>query len=244
MRPREAILLAAGPGERMRPLTESTPKPLLPLGGRPLIDHALDRLARAGVGRVLVNVNWQAERLARHLEKRAGPPVTVLREEPVLLGTGGAVKEALAAGALGPEPFFIVHADILWLDGPTPALTRLAESFDPAKRDALLLLYRSTQVAGEVGFGDFFLDPFGGLTRRQEREVAPFVFAGVEIACPHLLEDAPEGAVEMTTVWDLALAAGRLSGLVHDGLWFQLSTLDDLAAAESSLHARATGRAR
>lgn len=244
MIPKQAILLAAGPGERMRPLTESIPKPLLPLGGRPLIDHALDRLAAAGVGRVLVNVNWQGERLMRHLEKRAGPPATVLIDEPVLLGTGGAVRAALKAGQLGPEPFFIVHADILWLDGPTPALTRLAEGFEAAERDALLLLYRSAQVVGEVGFGDFLLDPFGGLRRRQEREVAPFVFAGVEIAGPGLMHGAPEGTVEMTTVWDQALEAGRLGGLVHDGLWFQLSTLADLAAAESSLHARATGRAR
>ncbi len=240
----EAILLAAGLGERMRPLTDATPKPLLPLGGRALIDHALDRLAAAGVGRVVVNAHWQGDRLARHLAARPGPPETMLRHEPKLLGIGGAVAAALATGALGPDPFFVINGDIFWLDGPSPALARLAAGFDPSKRDGLLLLHRSVQVRGEAGMGDFFLDPLGELRRRGEREVAPFVFAGVGIASPRLFDVAPTGVSEMTPLWNRALEAGRLGGLVHDGLWFHLSTPADLAGAESSLHARATGRTR
>lgn len=228
----------------MRPLTDATPKPLLPLGGRLLIDHALERLAAAGVSRVVVNTHWQGERLARHLAARTAPPVTVVRHEPRLLGTGGAVAAALAAGALGPEPFFIVNGDIFWLDGPSPALARLAQGFDPGNRDGLLLLCRSCQVEGEAGMGDFFLDPLGDLRRRGEREVAPFVFAGVQVAWAGLFDGAAGGALEMAPFWDRALEAGRLGGLVHDGLWFHLSTPADLAGAESSLHERVTGQTR
>jgi len=241
---RQAILLAAGLGERMRPLTEATPKPLLPLGGRALIDHALDRLAAAGVARVVVNAHWQAERLARHLAARPVMPATLLRHEPRLLGPGGAVTGALADGSLGPEPFFIVNGDIFWLDGPSSALARLAEGFDSGQRDGLLLLHRSVQVEGEAGAGDFFLDPLGTLRRRGEREVAPFVFAGVQAAAAGLFEGAGDGAAQMAPFWDRALEAGRLGGLVHDGLWFHLSMPADLAEAESSLSARTIGRTR
>ncbi|MDA8050958.1 MAG: NTP transferase domain-containing protein [Rhodospirillales bacterium] len=248
MTPQEAILLAPRLAEPMRALTGATPAPLLPLGGRPLIEHALDRLAAAGVRRVVINARinapGQEERLARHLAARPGPPETVLRSEPALPDTGGAIAKALAAGALGPAPFFVVNGDILWLDGPRAALARLAESFDPAKQDGLLLLHRCSQVEGEVERGEFFLDPLGRLRRRGEREVAPFIFAGLQIASPALFEGAASGASDMALAWSRACEAGRLAGLVHDGLWFRLSTPADLAAAESSLHARATGRTR
>jgi len=244
MTPTDAILLAAGSGEPMRPLTGVTPKPLLPLGGRPLIDHALDRLAAAGVSRAVVTAQGPSERLARHLADRPPPPTTVLRSESAPLEAGRAVAAALAAGTLGPAPFFVLHGDMLWLDGPLPALARLAQSFRPAKRDGLLLLHRSCQVAGEVGLSDFFLDPLGTLRRRREREVAPFIFAGLQIASPALFADGSRGASGMADAWDRAIEAGRLAGLVHDGLWFRLATLSDLVAAESSLHARATGRTR
>jgi N-acetyl-alpha-D-muramate 1-phosphate uridylyltransferase len=244
MTPNRAMLLAAGLGMRMRPLTETIPKPLLPLGGRPLVDHALDRLAAAGVSEVVVNTHWQAERLAAHLAARPGPPRTLVRHEPRLLDTGGSVAAALAAGWVGPEPFFVVNGDILWLDGPRPALARLAEGFDPTKHDGLLLMHRTCQVQGEVGSGDFFLDPLGTLRWREAREIAPYVYAGVQIVSPAIFRTPPPGAFGLPLVWAEALAAGRLAGVVHDGLWFHLSAPADLVEAESSLHARATGRTR
>ncbi len=145
---RQAMLLAAGFGSRMRPLTERTAKPLLPLGGRTLLDHALDRLHAAGVARVVVNTHWQADLVRRHLDRRRGGPTVVLRPEAALLDTGGAVTAALAAGALGPEPFFVVNGDSFWVDGPSSTLDRMAHGFDPAALDGVLLVHRTFQVHG------------------------------------------------------------------------------------------------
>ena len=237
MIPRTAMLLAAGRGTRMRPLTEMSPKPLLKLGGKALIDHTLDRLAEAGVETVVVNAWWQADRLAAHLERRAGrPPRTMLRCETVLLETGGGVKAAL--DLLGSQPFFVINGDAFWLDGARPALERLADVFDPTALDGLLLVHRTFQVHGDVGFGDFMLDKLGRLHRRGEREVAPYVYAGVQLIVPSLLAGTPEGAFSMNLAWDSAIAAGRMRALVHDGWWFHLSTPADLAEAEAVLRAR------
>ncbi len=243
-RPRTAMLLAAGLGSRMRPLTADIAKPLLPLGGRPLLDHALDRLALAGIERVVVNAHWQAERLAAHLAARAAPPPVVLRREEVLLDTGGSVRAAL--DELGPEPFLVVNGDAFWIDGPTPTLDRLIAAWAEAgdSLDALLLMQRSFQVPAEVGRGDFALDPWGGVRRPRENEVVPYVYAGLQVLRPSLFDAAPEGAFSMNLLWDHAIERGRLRGLVHDGLWFHLSTPPDLAEAEFLLHARVTGEAR
>ncbi len=242
--PLGAMLLAAGLGTRMRPLTEQIPKPLLPVGGRPLVDRALDRLAAAGVAEVVVNAHWQAERLAAHLAGRAGPPCIRLRREPTLLDTGGSVAAALAAGALGPAPFFVVNGDVLWLDGPRPALARLAENLDPARHDGLLLVHRTCQVRGEIGPGDFMVDPMGAIRWRREREVAPYVYSGIQLVRPALFQDAPAGRFGMSLLWSRAIAGGRLAAIVHDGLWFHLSAPPDLMAAETSLTARETGQSR
>ncbi|HWA79515.1 MAG TPA: nucleotidyltransferase family protein [Acetobacteraceae bacterium] len=244
MTPARAMLLAAGLGTRMRPLTDAIPKPLLPVGGKPLIDRALDRLAAAGVEEVVVNTHWQGEILAAHLARRAGPPRTRLQHESTLLDTGGAVAAALAEGLLGPEPFFVVNGDVLWLDGPHPALVRLSESFDPARHDGLLLVHRTWQVSGEVGAGDFMLDPLGTLRWRKERELVPYVYAGIQLVRPALFRDTPRGAFGMSLVWSRAIEEGRLAAIVHDGLWFHLSTPADLVAAQSGLDARETGRSR
>jgi MurNAc alpha-1-phosphate uridylyltransferase len=238
-----AMLLAAGLGLRMRPLTEHTAKPLLPLGGRALLDHALDRLAAAGVDRVVVNTHWQAALVERHLAHRTGGVEIVVRPEDDLLDTGGAVKAALDAGALGDGPFFIVNGDSFWLDGPTPALSRLAERFDDTV-DAVLLVHRTFQIHGEVGFGDFAVDSWGRPRRRREREVAPYLYAGVQLAAPALFADAPAGPFSVNVLWDAAIAAGRLRAVVHDGLWFHLSRPSDLSEAEAALHARETGETR
>ena len=243
-RPRTAMLLAAGLGTRMRPLTDATAKPLLPLGGKPLMDHALDRLAAAGVASVVVNAHWQADRIAAHLAARAEagrPPHTILLREETLLDTGGGVRAAL--DVLGPNPFYIVNGDAFWVDGPCPALERLAQAYD-ATVDGVLLVHRCFQVRAEVGFGDFAVDKWGGLRRRGEREVVPYIYAGVQIVSPALFADAPEGAFSTNRLWDRAIGAGRLRGLVHDGLWFHLSTPADLSEAEYLLQARLTGETR
>jgi MurNAc alpha-1-phosphate uridylyltransferase len=236
------MLLAAGLATRMRPLTDRTAKPLLPLGGQALIDHALDRLADAGVEMVVVNAHWHGDLIEAHLRTRPGPPRTVVIHETSLLETGGSVKAALEL--LGPEPFFVVNGDAFWVDGPRAALRRLAAAFTPADVDGVLLVHRTFQVQADVGFGDFMLDKWGILRRRAEREVAPYIYAGLQIISPALLAGTPEGAFSMNTAWDAAMAAGRLRAMVHDGLWFHLSTPADLAEAETILQARLTGKTR
>jgi len=237
----KAMLLAAGLGTRMRPLTEATAKPLLPLGRRSLIDHALDRLRDAGVDEVVVNAFWHADQVAAHLAARTGPPRTIVLRENALLDTGGSVAAAL--GLLGPGPFFVINGDTFWLDGPTPALARVAAAWDDAA-DAVLLLQRTWQIEADVGAGDFALDPWGVIRRRREREVVPFIYAGVQLMGPALFAAAQAGAFSMNAPWDQAIARGRLRGMVHDGLWFHLSTPTDLAVAEYQLHARAIGIGR
>ncbi len=233
-----AMVLAAGLGLRMRPLTETTPKPLLLLHGRSLLDRALDRLAAAGVERAVVNAHWLADQVADALAARgAAPPRLVLQREEALLKTGGGVARALPQ--LGDAPFAVVNGDSVWLDGPTPALTRLAAAFDPARMDGLLLLVRSAQVEAEVGRGDFLMDPLGRLRRPKERELAPYVFAGVQILSPALFAGAPGGGApfSLNRLYDRAIAAGRLHALVHDGVWFHLSTPPDLDRAEAAMRA-------
>jgi len=233
-----AMVLAAGLGTRMRPLTDERPKPLLPLAGRSLLDHALDRLAEAGVTDCVVNAHWRGEQVGEALRGRGRPAVTV-RPEPVLLETGGGVAAALPL--LGPGPFAVVNGDAFWLNGPSPAITRLAAAFDDGAMDALLLLVRTAQVEGEVGRGDFLLDPLGRARRPTERELAPYLFGGVQILAPRLFAAAPEGPFSLNLLYDRAIAAGRLFGLVHDGVWFHLSTPRDLKRAELALR---TGLAR
>jgi MurNAc alpha-1-phosphate uridylyltransferase len=230
------MVLAAGLGLRMRPLTETTPKPLLTLGGRTLLDQALDRLAAAGISDVVVNAHWLADQVAAATAARTAPRCTVQREA-TLLETGGGVLRALPQ--LGPGPFAVANGDSVWLDGPTPALTRLAAAFDPARMDALLLLVRAAQVDGEVGRGDFLMDPLGALRRPKERELAPYIFAGVQILAPGLFADAPgpELPFSLNRLYDRAMEKGRLFGLVHDGVWFHLSTPPDLDRAEAALAA-------
>ena len=235
-----AILLAAGLGTRMRPLTETTPKPLLTLGGRSMLDHALDRLAAQGVSNVVVNAHWHAEQVAAHLAKRPAPPVTRVRHESALLDTGGAVASALAEGSLGDGPFFVVNGDTVWVDGPVPALRRVSAALRDGI-DAVILVHRTFQVMSDMGPGDFFLDPWGRPRRRREREIAPYIFAGVTLARPALFAGASEASFSMNQVWDRAIAAGRLGAVVHDGLWFHFTRPEDLAEAEHALTAQLTG---
>ena len=226
------MVLAAGLGLRMRPLTETTAKPLLMLDGRSLLDRALDRLDSAGIGQAVVNAHWHADQVAEAVARRETPRIALLREE-VLLGTGGGVTHALPL--LGPGPFAVLNGDSVTLDGPTPARTRMAASFDPAAMDGLLLVFRTEQVDGEVGRGDFHLDPLGRIRRPKELELSPYIFSGVQILAPALFEGAPAGAFSLNRLYDRAIEAGRLFALVHDGIWFHLSTPDDLERAEASM---------
>ncbi len=228
------MVLAAGLGTRMRPLTDERPKPLLPLNGRSLLDHALDRLEAAGVRHIVVNAHWFADQIAAAVAARQDPGIMLQREDDLLLETGGGVRRALPQ--LGAGPFAVVNGDAFWLDGPTPALRRLAAAFDPAAMDALLLLIRTTHAEGEVGQGDFLMDPLGKLRRPRERELAPYLFGGVQILSPALFEGTPEDRpFSLNLIYDKALAAGRLYGLVHDGVWFHLSRPRDLVQAEEAL---------
>lgn len=232
------MVLAAGLGTRMRPLTDQTAKPLLPLRRRSLLDHALDRLSQTGVATAVVNLHWQADRVAAALAGRRTPQV-VLQHEAALLDTGGAVQAALPH--LGAGPFLVVNGDAFWLDGPTPTLQRLVAGFDPASMDALLLVARTASIRAEVGLGDFVLDPMGRVRRRKPGEVAPYLYAGVQIATASFFAAGPGGAYSANLLWDQAMTRGRLFALVHDGLWFHLSTPQDLAEAEFLLSAGVVG---
>ncbi len=242
--PRVGMILAAGLGTRMRPLTAETAKPLLPIQGRTLIDHALDRLAEAGVERVIVNTHWQAEKVAAHLAARPGGPHITIRREASLLDTGGAVAAAVAEGLLDDAPFFLINGDAYWLDGPTPTLNRLAEAMAAAKPEAVLLFQRAALVTGPLGQGDFALDVWGVPRRPEEHEQVPYIFAGVQLVSPSLFRNAPAGPFSMNRLWDRSIEAGRLRAIVHDGVWFHLSTPSDLRTAEFELRAHIAGERR
>jgi MurNAc alpha-1-phosphate uridylyltransferase len=231
--PKNAMVLSAGLGTRMRPLTDKMPKPMVEVGGKPLIDHVLGRLAEANVERAVVNVHHFAEQIERHLATRSKPKIVVSDERGLLLGTGGAVVKALPD--LGPAPFFHINSDSIWIDGVKPNLTRLADGFDAAKMDALLLLAPTTGSIGYAGRGDFAFAADGRLTRRAERAVAPFVFAGAAILSAALFKDAPQGEFPLTLLFDRAAEQGRLFGLRLEGLWMHVGTPDAIALAENAI---------
>jgi MurNAc alpha-1-phosphate uridylyltransferase len=235
--PRSAMVLAAGLGLRMRPLTDKMPKPLVSVAGKPLLDHVLDRLADVGVARAVVNIHYLGEQIEQHLKDRTKPAITISDERGLLLGTGGGVVKALPA--LGDAPFFHVNSDTLWIDGVKPNLARLAEHFDPAEMDALLLLACTSITSGYSGRGDFLMLPDGRLKKRGEREVVPFVYAGAAILSPAMFKDAPEGEFSLTALFDRAAEAGRLHGLRLEGLWMHVGTPDAIATAEEAIKASA-----
>lgn len=231
--PKRAMVLAAGYGKRMRPLTEKTPKPLIAVGGRAMLDRQLDRLAEAGVEEAVVNLHYLGERIEAHLEGRQNPKITLSWEREELLETGGGVKKALPL--LGGEPFFVLNADMVFLNGLIPALERLAARWNEEEMDALLLLYPTVMLLNYSGGGDFVMDPLGRLERREERQLSPFLFAGVQILHPRLFEAAPEGPFSLNLLYDKAIEAGRLFGIRHDGLWYHVGTPEDLSLTEDDL---------
>jgi MurNAc alpha-1-phosphate uridylyltransferase len=237
--PDHAMVLAAGLGARMRPLTDTRPKPLVPVAGKPLLDHVLDKLAQAGVTTAVVNVHYLADQIERHLAARRAPKIVFSDEREKLLDTGGGVVRALPQ--LGRAPFFHVNSDTLWIDSVTPNLTRLALAFDPARMDALLLLASTAASIGYHGKGDFAMEADGTLRRRAENEVLPFVYAGVALLSPALFADAPSGAFSLNVLFDRAAATGRLAGLRLEGLWMHVGTPEAIAEAEAAIARDAEG---
>ncbi|MEQ8282692.1 MAG: nucleotidyltransferase family protein [Parvibaculum sp.] len=230
---RKAMVMAAGRGTRMRPLTETLPKPLVRLAGKPLIDHALDRLADAGIEEAVVNVHYLADLLVAHLAARTHPRIVVSDERAALLDTGGGTKKALPL--LGDDPVLTFNSDSVWVEGLGANLRNLMAAFDPGRMDALLMIADAARTIGYVGRGDFTMDPAGLLARRGESTTAPYMFAGVQIIKPGLFADGPDGAFSTNLIWDRLIERGRLYGHRMGGTWMHVGAPDDLAEAEAFL---------
>ena len=229
-----AMVMAAGIGKRMRPLTATRPKPLVRVAGKPLIDHSLDRIEAAGIAHVVVNVHYLADALEAHLAKQKRSfTLAVSDERGELLETGGGMVKALPL--LKGDPILVVNSDNIWTDGPQDSIRNLARHWDGDRMDALLLVIRQASATGHGGKGDFHMDPSGKLSRRKPGRVAPFVYTGIQLISPRLLVGAPEGPFSTNLLWDRAIAAGRLYGLSHMGQWFDVGTPASIAPTEAAL---------
>lgn len=229
-----AMVMAAGLGKRMRPLTATRPKPLVRVAGKPLIDHSLDRIEAAGIGHVVVNVHYLADALEAHLAAQKRPfTIAISDERGQLLETGGGMVKALPL--LRGDPILIVNSDNIWTDGPQDSIANLARHWDAGKMDALLLLIRQASAAGHRGKGDFHMDAAGRLSRRRPGRIAPFVYTGVQLVSRRFLEGAPEGPFSTNILWDRAIGAGRLYGVAHMGQWFDVGTPASIAPTEAAL---------
>ena len=229
-KPDAAMILAAGLGLRMRPLTENMPKPLVPVAGKPLISHILEPLAKAGITKIVINAHYLANQMKDYVLKNKSLPLVLSDESDLLLDSGGGVKKALPQ--LGQNPFYVLNADSFWIDGPRSNLKRLADAWDAQRMDILLLVASGGQVTGYSGPGDFVMDAAGHLTRRPERVVAPFVYAGVGIMKPELFADTPDGPFSLNLPFNRAIERERLFGLRLDGEWLHVGTPDAIDAAE------------
>jgi len=233
--PETAMVMAAGLGKRMRPLTATRPKPLVEVGGKALIDHVFARLRSAGIKRAIVNVHYLADQLEAHLKARVKDIELVISDErKQLMETGGGLVQA--RDLIGDKPFVCVNSDNLWVDGPTDAIRQLAAAWNDDRMDALLLLVPLARANSHKGQGDFHLDPFGRIVgRRKPGRLAPFVYTGVQILSPRVIRDWPEGPFSTNLFWNRALEEGRLWGLVHQGLWFDIGSPQAIGATETVL---------
>jgi MurNAc alpha-1-phosphate uridylyltransferase len=232
--PHTAMVMAAGLGKRMRPLTATKPKPLIEVGGKALLDHVLEKLRAAGVKKVVVNVHYLADALEAHLSSREHGLETVISDERnLLMETGGGLVKA--APLIDSDPFLALNSDNLWVDGPADTLRLLASHWDGARMDALLLLVPQARAIGHKGMGDFHMDREGRLRRRERSHVAPFVFTGVQLVSKRLLREAPEGPFSTNFLWDRAIEEGRCFGAVHQGLWFDVGTPKSIPMTEAAL---------
>ena len=236
-----AMVLAAGLGLRMRPLSETAPKPMLKVGGKPMIDWVLDSLKNAGVGNAVINLHWLGEQIKDHTKQKPSPALSFIEEDPIL-ETGGGILNALACEMLGGGAFYAINADQIWLDDETPALEHLASVWDEEKMDALLLLQPLLTARGYDGSGDFNLDGGGRAERRHENAMGELVFTGVQILSPKLfsspLEQKPGDAFSLNILYDKAIKQGRLFGVVHDGEWLHIGTPETLVQANAYLAGR------
>ena len=227
-----AMVMAAGLGKRMRPLTATMPKPMVRVAGKPLIDHALDRLADAGVSRAVVNVHYLADALEAHVIGRECPKVTISDERDALLETGGGM---IKAQGLLPDPFFCLNSDNIWLDGPRNAFADLSMLWDAERMDALVMVVPHKRAANFDGPGDFHLDAAGKVSRRQPGRIAPFIYTGIQLVAQRLLRDAPEGKFSTNILWNRAIEEGRLYGLPFTGEWFEVGTPQAIRPTEDAL---------
>ena len=234
--PRTAMVMAAGLGKRMRPLTATRPKPLVEVAGKPLLDHVMDRLHAAGVARLVINVHYLADALEAHLRGNDRFDIAVSDERDLLLETGGGLVRA--APLIDCDPFLAVNSDNFWVDGTADTLKLLAAHWDAGKMDALLLLVAHARAGNHSGLGDFHMDAEGRLRRRGKARIAPFVFTGIQMVAKKLLDGAPEGPFSTNLLWDRAIAERRLFGVVHQGLWFDVGTPAAIRATEDALAQR------
>ncbi len=232
--PATAMVLAAGLGKRMRPLTATRPKPLVEVAGRTLLDRALDRVEAAGIGTAVVNAHYFADQIEAAVGARKGAlQVRLSDERAALLETGGGVTKALPL--IDADPFFVINSDNMWIDGSADTLRLLAQRWDARIMDALLLLVPLARATGYEGRGDFHLDPFGAVTPRGEVRMAPFVYSGIQIIAKHLFDGETPKPFSMWRVWNKAIASGRLYGAVHQGLWFHVGTPASVGETEGLL---------
>ena len=227
-----AMVMAAGMGKRMRPLTASQPKPLVRVAGKALIDHTLDRLVEAGVGKAVVNVHYLADALEAHVLSRAAPKIIISDERDALLETGGGM---IKAQPHLPDPFFCLNSDNIWLDGPRDAFHDLSRRWNPEEMDALLLLVPHARALNFRGKGDFNMDALGRVSRRRSGRIAPFIYTGIQLVSHRLLRDAPEGSFSTNILWNRAIDEGRLFGVSFTGQWFEVGTPQAIAPTEEAL---------
>lgn len=227
-----AMVMAAGLGTRMRPLTANCPKPMVPVAGKPLIDHALDHLAEAGVANAVVNIHYLPGALEAHLVKRPAPKCVISDERDQLLETGGGMVKAQN---LLPDPFFCLNSDNVWLDGPRDAFHELSLAWKPELMDALLLLVPHDRAGNYRGKGDFHLDPQGRISRRDGEGIAPFIYTGIQIVSHSLLRDPPEGPFSTNLLWSRAIEEGRLYGTFFTGEWFEVGDPAAIGPTEAAL---------
>lgn len=230
-----AMVLAAGYGQRMRPLTLTRPKPLVEVAGKALIDYGFDRLRSAGVEEAVVNVHYLPDQIEAWAKHQSSPHVVISDERGVILDTGGGVARALPL--LGDDPFFVINSDSFWVDEGTPALDRLRAAWDDQAMDCLLLLSPLERTVGYDGKGDFVRGPDGRLTRRASSAGTPLAYIGGYLVSPRLFRGAPDGAFSMNLLWDRAIAAGRLYGVEHTGRWLHVGTPEAIGLAEAALGA-------
>jgi MurNAc alpha-1-phosphate uridylyltransferase len=232
--PKTAMIMAAGLGKRMRPLTATKPKPLIEVAGQSLLDHVLERLKASGVKKVVVNVHYLADAVEAHLATRShGLEIAISDERELLMETGGGMVQA--EPLIDGDPFLVVNSDNLWIDGPADTLKLLASHWDDKKMDALLLLVPLARAENHKGMGDFHMGRTGRLRRREKSRVAPFVFTGIQMVSKRLLRDAPEGPFSTNILWSRAIEEGRCFGAVHQGLWFDVGTPRSITMTEATL---------